>query len=70
MNLFKPPFELAGMSIGMGIIGESLGSEGLKEGGAVAGKFIAPAINISVGGMLIQQLKELNPKRRKEKEIK
>jgi len=55
----KTPFELAGMSIGMGILGEEFGSEGLKEGGIVAGKFIPAAINISMGGMLINQLRDI-----------
>jgi hypothetical protein len=53
----KIPLELAGTSIGMSMFGEALGSEGLKEGGKVAGNFIAPAINISMGGMMIKQLK-------------
>lgn len=68
MKPFKTPFELAGMSIGMGMMGEALGSEGLKQGGAAAGNFIAPAINISMGGMLINQLKELNKDARKVQE--
>lgn len=55
----KVPFGLAGASIGMGIIGEQFNSEGLKQGGEAAGKFIAPAVNISMGGYLIKQLKKL-----------
>lgn len=55
----KIPFGLAGASIGMGILGEQFNSEGLKQGGEVTGKFISPAINISMGGYLIKQLKKL-----------
>ena len=65
MNIKKiteVPLGLAGMSVGMGIVGESLGSVGLKTGGEVAGKFIAPAVNISMAGYMIKQLKQLNKK--------
>ena len=52
-------FEIAGLGIGLGIVGEAFESEGLKQAGSSAVKFISPAINISVGGSLIKQLKNL-----------
>jgi hypothetical protein len=54
---------IAGMSVGMGILGESLGSEGLKAGGEATGKFIAPAVNISMGGYLINMIKGIKKKK-------
>lgn len=54
------PFGLAGTSIGMGLVGEHLASEGLQEGGAIAGKFIKPAVNISMGGTVIRMLRGFN----------
>jgi hypothetical protein len=56
------PFGLAGTSIGLGIIGEKIDSPGLKEGGADAGKFIAPSVNIFAGGYLINQLRKFPKK--------
>jgi len=53
------PFGLAGMSVGMGIIGEGLGSPGLLAGGQAAGSFIGPAININAGGHTINLLKNI-----------
>ena len=53
-------FGIAGVSVGMGLIGEELGSAGLIEGGAVAGQFISPAVSISSGGLIINMLKEDN----------
>ena len=49
--------EIAGFGIGLGLVGEVFESEGLKQAGISAVKFISPAINISVGGSLIKQLK-------------
>lgn len=57
MKINKTPFEIAGISVGMGLVGEALNSTGLQEGGTAAGKFIAPAVNISMGGHIIKQLK-------------
>lgn len=56
------PFGIAGMSIGMAQLGEALGSEGLKEGGQAASKFIKPAVDIQMSGILIKQLKGLKKK--------
>ena len=55
----KSAFGIAGASIGMGIVGEALGSEGLQGGGAVAGKFVAPVVNITMAGNVISMLKDI-----------
>ena len=54
------PFGLAGASVGMGILGEQLGSTGLQQGGAAVGSFIAPAVTISAGGMVIGMLRDID----------
>lgn len=57
---------LTGMSLGMGIIGEGLGTETgtkLAQAGSTSAGFISPMVNISMGGMLINQLKGLKPKK-------
>ena len=41
----------------MGLVGDALGSSGLQEGGAAAGKFVAPAVNIHGAGMVMGMLK-------------
>jgi len=51
--------EIVGLGIGLGIAGEAFESEGLKQAGSSAVKFISPAINISMGSSLIKQLKNL-----------
>jgi hypothetical protein len=56
MEKIKTPFQLAGLSIGMGLVGEAFNSEGLKSGGQAAGKFISPSVNILAGGLVINQL--------------
>jgi len=66
-NSFKVPFELAGAGVGMGIMGTAFSSPGLQQAGETTGKFIAPAINIQMGGYLIKQLKEIKNVREKEK---
>lgn len=58
----KNTFKLAGASIGMGIIGESFSSTGLKQGGQVAAGAIPIMVNIGMGGYLIRQLKVLKVK--------
>lgn len=59
-------FGLAGASIGMGMMGESLGSQGLKDAGETTSGFISPMVNIGMGGMMIDQLRNLNPKKKKD----
>jgi len=55
----KEVFGVTGLSLGMGILGESFNSEGLKQGSETASKFISPMINISMGGFVLDQLKSL-----------
>ena len=55
----KKVFQTAGLSVGMGILGEQFNSPGLKAGGEVAGSFIKPMVNISMGGTTIKILKKL-----------
>ncbi len=59
----KVPFGIAGMSIGMSIAGSAFNSPGLMSGSAAANKFIAPAVNISMGGELIKQVRKMGKKR-------
>jgi len=55
----KETFGIAGASVGMGVIGEAINSEGLVKGGEVAGKFIPIAVNVGMGATVINMLKEL-----------
>jgi len=59
LGSFGVPFGLAGMSVGMGMLGEQLGSTGLTEGAEAAGAWVSPAVNITAGSMAIKQLKGL-----------
>ena len=58
----KGIFGLTGMSLGLGLTGEAIGGDiGTKLGqaGQTSASFISPAINISMSGHLIKQLKDL-----------
>jgi len=57
------PLGIAGFSVGTGIIGEAIGSQGLKDAGAASGKFISPAVSISMGGSVINMAKSLRGKK-------
>ena len=60
----RETFGVAGLGIGMGIIGSKLtsaglsGGEGLTAGGEAATGFISPMVNISMGGQVIRMLKD------------
>jgi hypothetical protein len=56
-NMTKVPFGLAGMTVGFGIASDAFNSPGLGKAGIVSGKFISPAVGVSVGGNLINQIK-------------
>jgi len=64
------PLGIAGASLGVGVIGEGISSispsvgTNIQEAGATTGKFIAPAVNISAGGFVINQLRNLKKIRR------
>lgn len=53
----KPSFELAGATVGFGLIGEGLNSTPLKQAGETTGKFIPVAVNVGMGGYMVKQLK-------------
>ena len=63
-KLILPPLKIAGAGIAMGLVGDAFASEGLQQGSQVAGSFVAPAVNIVMGGHLIKQLKNINPKKK------
>jgi len=58
-------FKIAATSVGMGILGDTLNSEGLKSGGKTAGKFIPVAVNVQMGGYLIKKLRKLKSNSKK-----
>ncbi len=58
-KIARAPFGLVGITAGLGIADKAFPGVGLDKAGGAASKFIAPAINISVGGHLINQLKKL-----------
>lgn len=57
-NMLGVPLGLAGATIGFGQIGKAFGSEPLQSAGETTGRFIAPAVNITMGGFVINQLRE------------
>ena len=68
MNIKKivgVPLGIAGMGIGLGLIGSNLESTSpeiaanISEAGTTATKFIAPSISIMAGGYLINQIKQI-----------
>ena len=62
MKLVKFPLKITGLGIGLGMAGEILDSQPLKDGGSAATKFISPVINITMGGYVIKQLKKIKLK--------
>lgn len=61
------PLGLAGATIGFSEIGEAVGSDALQSAGETTGKFIAPAIGITMGGFVIKQLRDLKQTRKEDK---
>lgn len=59
LHISSVPFQIAGTSVGFGLFGEALNSQPLKDAGTAAGKFLVPAITISMSGTMIKQLKKL-----------
>jgi hypothetical protein len=53
------PLGLAGFSVGAGLVGKAFGSQGLESSGAAVGKFISPAMNIVVGGAVINLARQI-----------
>ena len=60
MNGIKESFGLAGLGMGLGILGDTFNSEGIKQSSQVPVNFIKPVINISMGGNIIKMLKGMN----------
>jgi len=54
----KETLGVAGLGVGMGILGEQLGSSGLSQGGAVAVGFVPTVVTVGMGGTLIGMLKD------------
>lgn len=59
MKGFKDTWNLAGTSIGFGLVGSAIGSTGLTEAGQVTSKFIPISANISGAGMTLDMLKKI-----------
>lgn len=59
-------FGLAGASIGMGLVGEGLGSSALTGAGQTTAGFVQPAAAISGAGMTMGMLDELRKTTKKE----
>ncbi len=69
-NFFIAPLGIAGASIGLGEIGKAFDSQGLISAGETASNFISPAINLTMGGFLINQLRDLEIHDEKEEKKK
>jgi len=61
-NMTTVPFGLAGITVGFGIASKAFHSPGLGVAGVASGKFIAPAVNIGMGGYLINQVRGFGKK--------
>lgn len=59
VDLIEVPFGIAGISLATGIVGTKFNSPGLQQASTTSSKLIAPAINISVGGYLVNKLRTL-----------
>lgn len=69
MNIKKyisAPATIALTGVGLGMIGDKLGNDSLSQAGAVSTSFLTPAISLSMGRLMINQLRELKPKSTKE----
>lgn len=49
--------QLAGTSLGFNLIGGAIDSPGLQSASSATNKFIGPAVDISVGGYLVRQVR-------------
>ncbi len=57
---FLVPFGIAGMGIGLSLVGDALDSQPLKDAGTTAGKFVGPAVNLTAAGYVVKQLRDLS----------
>ena len=60
----RPVVGITALSVGAGIVGDAVGSPGLQQAGATSAKFISPAINITMGGYLVEQLRGLRRRKK------
>lgn len=61
-NFLLAPLGLAGMSIGFSQLGNAFGSDALTSAGETTSKFIAPSVTLSMGGLIIHQLRDMSKK--------
>ena len=54
------PLGVAGVSTGVGILGDRLGSEGLVSAGQTGASFVSPMVTIGMGGLVIGQLRQMS----------
>ena len=59
----KETFEVAGMGVGLGIVGKAFSSTGLQEAGQAAVKFTPVMANVSGTLMTLDMLKGLKKKK-------
>ena len=64
VSVTKVPFGIAGMTAGFSIGERAFPDVGFAEAGQASSGFIAPSINISTGGHLINELRRIKKKRR------
>ncbi len=62
VNVTTVPFGLAGMTAGFGIAERAFPGVGFAEAGRASSGFIAPAINIGMGGYLVNQIRGFGKK--------
>jgi hypothetical protein len=58
-NTLGASFGLAGIGVGLGIVGNAFDNESISSAGSISTGFISPAINIGMGALTINMLKQL-----------
>jgi len=53
----KESLGVAGLGVGLGVLGDKLGSTGLQQGGQVAVNFVPAMVNVGMAGTTINMLK-------------
>lgn len=61
-KIINAPAKIVVTGVGLGILGDKLGTNSLSQAGAVSLSFLSPAISLSSGGYIVNQLRELKPK--------
>ncbi len=57
-KLVAAPFGIAGVSLGLGVAGKMFNSPGMSQASQSSAGYIAPAVNISMGGYLLNEVKK------------